>query len=79
VSAVPWLIAAAEALALAAIGVSRWRKAGRALDAIMQDEPDPDEVEELRKVIQEVSWISPADTARGVLSAGYRRQRGDAR
>ena len=45
-SALPWIIAAAEALALAAVTVAGWRRAGRKVDALAelpQSSPSPAE------------------------------------
>ena len=65
-SALPWLIAAAEALALAVIAASGWRRTGRKVDALAELQPCPSaaEVEELAAVIR--SGLYPPSEAIGL-------------
>lgn len=57
-SAIAWLLVAIDAAMLAAIAVSRWRKAGRTYDAIAQGEPTADEIEALKSVLVAVNKAS---------------------
>jgi hypothetical protein len=84
VSTFAWFLAAVDVLAVAAIAVSRWRKAGRTYDAILAEfppPPSPDEVAGLVGILTAASkpGASMADIALAVLSANYRQRRGGSR
>lgn len=64
-SAFAWFLVAVDVLAVVAIAVSRWCKAGRTYNAIAQGEPTADEIEALKSVLVAANKASDREATLG--------------